>query len=415
MSSKADPIDLASTEAPVTLLEEPPRALGLWDQVTLWGNLGITLTIPVAAAFVLRPVAELPPLTLGAAVTAILVGSVLGSILLALSAVPGADTGAPAMVLLRGLLGRRGSWAPTALNVAQCIGWAAVEILVIAEGAAKIFPGSPRAAFVVAAGAAATALALYPLGFVRTLRRYAVWLVLAATAYLFVEVARHGLAAPRRTGSWQQFWLAVDVVVAPPHLVGPARRRLLAALADAARTRSGARWRASRRPPSSTSSSGVLAVAAVPQASDDPIGALLAVPVGAVAVAILVLDELDEAFANLYSTALSVQNLRPALDRRTIAVGVGVVSTALALATDMTSTRTSCSSSARCSSRCFAVLLVDYFLLRRRGLGRPRRSPRAPRHGHPLAASGSSSTSCSIPGRSPGGRTRGSTRRRRST
>ena len=26
MSSKADPIDLASTEAPVTLLEEPPRA-----------------------------------------------------------------------------------------------------------------------------------------------------------------------------------------------------------------------------------------------------------------------------------------------------------------------------------------------------------------------------------------------------
>ncbi len=51
------------------------------------------------------------------------------------------------------------------------------------------------------------------------------------------------------------------------------------------------------------------------------------------AVAILVLDEIDEAFANLYSTALSAQNVRPALDRRTIAVGVGLVATVLALAT----------------------------------------------------------------------------------
>ena len=52
-------------------------------------------------------------------------------------------------------------------------------------------------------------------------------------------------------------------------------------------------------------------------------------PVGAVAVAILVLDELDEAFANLYSTALSAQNVRPALDRRTIAVAVGPIRAAL--------------------------------------------------------------------------------------
>src|SRR5512138_1444279 len=142
MSSTVEPMPIAgvSREAPVTLLEEPPRPLGAWDQVALWGNLGITLTIPVAAAFVLRPVPDLPPLTLGAAVTAILVGCALGSVLLGLSAVPGAQTGAPAMVLLRGLLGRHGSWVPTALNVAQNVGWAAVEILVIAQGASRIVP-----------------------------------------------------------------------------------------------------------------------------------------------------------------------------------------------------------------------------------------------------------------------------------
>src|SRR5512147_2575001 len=112
----------AGGDAPLTLLEPPPRPLGLVDQAALWGNLGITLTIPVAAAFVLQPVAELPPLTLAAAVTAVLLGTALGTLVLALAAVPGSDTGAPAMVLLRGLLGRRGSSLPTVLNMVQCVG-----------------------------------------------------------------------------------------------------------------------------------------------------------------------------------------------------------------------------------------------------------------------------------------------------
>ena len=49
MSASAEVTTSASSqEAPLTLLEAPPRPLGLRDQVALWGNLGITLTIPVA-------------------------------------------------------------------------------------------------------------------------------------------------------------------------------------------------------------------------------------------------------------------------------------------------------------------------------------------------------------------------------
>ena len=36
------------------------------------------------------------------------------------------------------------------MGLAQCIGWAAVEIFVIAEGGAKLFPGAPRPLFVLA-------------------------------------------------------------------------------------------------------------------------------------------------------------------------------------------------------------------------------------------------------------------------
>jgi NCS1 family nucleobase:cation symporter-1 len=351
-------------EARLTLLEEPPRPLGFSDQASLWGNLGITLTIPVAAAFVLQPVAGLQPLTLAAAITAVLLGTVLGTLVLALSAVPGTETGAPAMVLLRGLLGRRGSWLPTALNLVQCVGWAAVEVFVIADGAAKLLPKVPRPFFVVGAGAVATLLALWPLGFVRKLRRYAVWMVLAATAYLFFEVLKHGFVAPAQ-GSWRQFWLAVDVVVALPISWAPLA-------ADYARhSRSGRATFAGVFGGYAAAAAayfllGIFAIAALPQAATDPIGALLALPAGAVAVAILVVDEIDEAFANLYSTALSAQNLRPTLDRRVVAVGVGALATGLALATDITQYENFLLLLGSVFIPLFAVLLVDYFLLRRR-------------------------------------------------
>jgi putative hydroxymethylpyrimidine transporter CytX len=364
---QATPAARAGADAPLTLLEPPPRPLGLVDQAVLWANLGITLTIPVAAAFVLQPLPDLPPLTLGAAVVAVLVGSLLGTVVLGLSAVPGSDTGAPAMVLLRGLLGRRGSWLPTVLNVLQCVGWAAVEVFVIADGAAKLLPGFPRWVLVVAAGAVATLLALWPLGFIRTLRRYAVWLVLASTAYLFVALLQRAAVAPAGPpGSWRQFWLAVDVVVALPISWAPLA-------ADYSRHSRKARDAFGGAMVGFTPACiayfllGLVALHALPAAAADPIGALLAVPAGALALGILVVDEVDEAFANLYSTAISAQNLRPTLDRRVVAIAVGVVATALALATDMTQYESFLYLLGAVFVPLFGALLVDYFLLRRRG------------------------------------------------
>jgi nucleobase:cation symporter-1, NCS1 family len=353
------PPEAGRVEAPLTLEDPPPRLLGGWDQAALWGNLGITLTLPVAAAFVLRPLPGLPPLTLTAAVVAIAVGSALGSLVLGLAAVPGADTGAPAMVVLRGLLGRRGSYLPTLLNLAQCVGWAAVEVFVIASAAEQIAPAVPRWVFVVAAGVVATALALRPLGFVRTLRRWAVWVVLAASAYLFVEVLRQGVTGPAG-GSWRQFWLAVDVVVALPISWAPLASDY-SRHSRGARAAFGGAFGGYGLAAAGYFLLGVLAVTAVPGAADDPIAALLALPVGALALAILVVDEIDEAFANLYSTAMSAQNLRPALDRRWVVVGVGVVATVLGLGTDVTHYENFLFLIGSVFVPLFAVLVVDYF------------------------------------------------------
>ena len=68
-------------------------------------------------------------------ILAIVVGAVIGSVLLGVGAAAGAREGVPAMVLLRGLLGYRLSYLPTVLNVAQRVGWATFEIVVIDEAA----------------------------------------------------------------------------------------------------------------------------------------------------------------------------------------------------------------------------------------------------------------------------------------
>jgi NCS1 family nucleobase:cation symporter-1 len=315
------------SEAPVTLTEEQPRSLGFSDQLGLWANLGISLLIPVTATFLVAPGQSFV-----ATVVAILVGTAIGCVLLAAVARAGALTGAPTMVLLRGLLGRAGSSAPTVLNLLQCVGWATYEVWVISFAAHAVWDGPPRWVYVLVAGVIATGMALRPLGSVRVLKRIAVVAVLACSAYFLVETLRRPLG-DLTEGGWTGFWTSVDLVVALPVSWIPL-------VADYSRFSRSPRAAALGTGIGYAASSagffllGVLALRAYAGADQDVVGALLAVPAGAVALVILAVDEVDEAFANIYSTATSAQNLVPRADRRLLAVGVGALATVLALAVD---------------------------------------------------------------------------------
>jgi len=111
------------SEVARTLAEPVPQALSALDQLGLWGNLGVSLLGFTGAVFVLQPGGTgTPELSLAVALTAIVLGAVLGTLPVALAGLPGTRTGAPAMVLLRGLFGARLSYLPTALNILQCLG-----------------------------------------------------------------------------------------------------------------------------------------------------------------------------------------------------------------------------------------------------------------------------------------------------
>jgi NCS1 family nucleobase:cation symporter-1 len=350
-------------EAPRTLAEPVPQPLSLFDQFGLWGNLGVSLLGFTAAIFVLQPSGSGPYMSFAAALTAIVVGTVLGTLPVALAGVQGARTGAPAMVLLRGLFGARLSYLPTALNILQCLGWGVFEIVTISTAAHTVAPALPKTVYVLIAGVLTALLTIRPLGAIRVLRKYATTAVLIVLVYLFVQLIRHPLPAFTH-GTWSGFWAATDTVVA----TGVSWVPLAADYTRHSRSQRAA-FAGALAGYSVTQVLcyviGLLALVTVARTPDDIYGAFIALPVGALAFAILAARELDQSFANVYSTAVSVQNLRPLWDRRVLAGTIAVLTTAGALWLNITDYENFLTLIGSVFVPMSAVLIVDFFVISR--------------------------------------------------
>jgi NCS1 family nucleobase:cation symporter-1 len=339
MPAKGESVNRRERSWGVTPVPERLWTLSGLDTGLLWGNLGISLLVVVAGSFLV------PALGLREALLAIVVGVVLGNLLLGLAGLIGADRRVPGMVLMRDPLGRRGSYAPTVLNVAQNLGWATFELIVIASAAAALaeralgFQATPF--WVVVFGALTLLLALAgPISFVRRyVRRFAIWIVLAAAVYL----TWWALGAGDLGALWERpgegglsFWQGVDLTIAMSASWLP----LAADYTRFTRSRRGAFW-------------GTAVGYAVPHAWLYALGALLLlgrdlrdpaelVPavaagglVSGLALLALTVDETDESFANVYSAAVSLQNLFPAAPQRLLIVLAAATATVGALAVDL--------------------------------------------------------------------------------
>jgi NCS1 family nucleobase:cation symporter-1 len=348
-----------------TLAEPVPQALSLLDQFGLWGNLGVSLLGFTGAIFVLQPHgAGTPGLSLAAALAAIVVGTLLGTLAVALAGLPGARTGAPSMVLLRGLFGARLSYLPTALNILQCVGWGVFELVTIATAAHTVAPALPKWAYVLIAGAATALLTIRPLGAIRVLRKYATGAVLVVMIYLLVQLLRQPLPAFTH-GTWSGYWAATDTVVAVAISWAP----LVADYTRHSRSQRAA-FTGALAGYSVTQVLcyviGLLALVTVAHGNPGKIyGAFIALPFGALCFAILAARELDQAFADLYSTAVSTQNLRPLWDRRILAVTITGLTTAGALWLNISDYQNFLVLIGSVFVPMSAVLIADYFIVSR--------------------------------------------------
>jgi NCS1 family nucleobase:cation symporter-1 len=326
-----------SRQTPAWGIEPVPerlRVLGGVDMTLLWLNLGVSLLVLVLPAYF--------DLSLGKALLATLVGGLIGNAMLALAGMIGADARVPTMVLQRAPLGHRGSYLATGLNVAQCLGWSIFELIVIAKAASLLsdkFLGFQAIWFwTILFGVLATVLALAgPISFVRRyIRKVAIWAVAASIIYLtwWILDGARGHDVWSGKGHHGSFWAAVDIVIAVTVSWAP----LVADYTRFARNRKSAFWGVGigyLLPTFFQFGFGSVLVLSRGVDPNHPELILTAIAGGGLAAALallaLTVDETDEAFANVYSAAVSMQNVATRMSQRLLIAGAAAIATGGAL------------------------------------------------------------------------------------
>ena len=318
----------------------PPehRRLSGFDFAVLWGDLSIGLLVLLTGALLV------PALGLGRALLAIAVGSVVGSAVLALVGLAGAREGVPGMVLFRPVLGVRGSYAPSVLNIVQLIGWTGFEFWAMASVAdamsRRLFHHSSYWLWLIAVAIVCAALALGgPILVVRKwLERFGAWVVAGVAVWITVRLlATSDLGAiwrqPGQGGFPSNFWLAVDLVIAMPvswlPLVADYNRFARRGRSSSAGTflgyAVGNAW---------FYALGALLVLGAGLSDTTPAGlgtAIASLAGGWVVLLALLVGETDEAFADVYSAAVSSQNLRERVSQRGAVLAVAGAGALLAV------------------------------------------------------------------------------------
>ena len=358
-----------SPDAPVPAAK---RVFGGRDLFSLWFSLGIGLMVLQTGALLA------PGLGMSGSMLAILLGTLVGVLLLAAVGVIGSDTGLSSMAALKLSLGSKGAGVPAVLNLLQLVGWGSFEIIVMRDAASLLGAGafsegslwaSPML-WTVVFGALATLLAVSgPLTFVRQiLRKWGIWLLLAACVWLtFNLVSKADLAAlwSRAGDGSMPFAVGFDIAIAMPlswlPLIADYSRFGKRATAVFGGTALGFFignfWLMSLGvaytlafAPSGEANALLLALA----------GAGMGIPL-----LLILLDESENAFADIHSAAVSSGILLKAKVEH-LALAIGIICTLIACFAPLAQYQNFLLMIASVFAPLFGVVLVDHFILRRR-------------------------------------------------
>lgn len=361
-----------STYSPDLAVPASQRVFGARDLFSLWFSLGIGLMVLQTGALLA------PGLGFSGSILAILLGTAVGVLLLAAVGVIGSDTGLSAMAALKQSLGSRGAALPAVLNLLQLIGWGSFEIIVMRDAASLLGAGHFGNAswlanpllWTLAFGALATLLAVSgPLTFVRRfLRKWGIWLLLAACGWLtwnlFAKADLGTLFAQAGDGSLP-LAAGFDIAIAMP-------LSWLPLIADYSRF-----GRKARSVFGGTAlgffignvwlmSLGVAYTLAFAPSGDT--NALLLALAGAglgIPLLLILLDESENAFADIHSAAVST-GLLVRVKVEHLALALGVLCTLIACFAPLAQYQNFLLLIGSVFAPLFGVVLVDHFVLRQR-------------------------------------------------
>jgi nucleobase:cation symporter-1, NCS1 family len=320
------------------------RVFNWHNHASLWFSLGVGLLVMQVGAYLVPAVGSRD------ASIAIVLGSLIGAGLLAWTARLGCQTGLSSAALMHATYGSAFARLPVLLNMAQLIGWTTFELVVMRDGTAAIGKQSFGLALDGVEGRVLTTLLwggvlVWLLSGSMTQRvrklvsRYALPLVVASLLWLTWQfggqVQALGLAAFwARPGDGSMGMLsAMDLVIAMPV-------SWLPLVADYARYGKNGRsamsgtWLGYALANIWCYALGVMVVT-VAQPGTDLVSALLLAQGGLLALSLILVDEVDNAYGDVYSGAVSGHSIKPSVSVRKWGMGLAVLCTGLALVLPM--------------------------------------------------------------------------------
>jgi len=320
------------------------RVFGWPQHAALWFSLGVGLLVMQVGAYLVPAVGPRD------AALAIVLGSLIGAGLLGWTARLGCERGLSSAGLMHATYGSAFARLPVLLNIVQLIGWTTFELVVMREGTEAIAQQSSGLALDGPLGLLLTTtlwggvLVLLMAGSMLTLvrkfiGRYGLPLVVLSLLWLSWQ-----FGSQLQAQGFDAFWSrpgtggmsllsAMDLVIAMPvswlPLVADYARH-----GRSGRAALGGTWLGYAVANIWCYALGVL-VASVAAPGMQLVTALLLAQGGLIALGLILIDEIDNAYGDVYSGAVSSQSLLPAWSLRRWGMALAVLCTGLALVLPM--------------------------------------------------------------------------------
>ena len=317
------------------------RLFALHDHAALWFSLGVGLLVMQVGAYLM------PALSTKEALIAIVGGSLIGAGMLGWVAKLGCDSGLASAGLMHAVYGRSFARLPIILNIVQLLGWGTFELVVMRDATVAIGRQSggmlagywPVLATLLWGGVITLLISGSMVQLVRQIiSRVALPLVVLSLLWLtwkFLDMANaQGLEQlwQRRGEGGMGVLPALDLVIAMPISWLP----LVADYARHGRSGSAAlrgTWAGYALANIWCYSLGVLVALVLP--SENLVTALLLAQGGLIALSLILIDEVDNAYGDAYSGAVSTHSLLPRWSVRQWGLLIAVLSTGMALVLPM--------------------------------------------------------------------------------
>ena len=329
------------------------------DYFILWSSLGVGLLVFSAGSF-------LSAASFVDAVLAIVIGSAGGSVLLALAGKIGSDHGIPSLITMRPSFGVRGSYLPAVLNVIQLVGWTTFEIMIMAKAAELLVGGTiPYYYWAVIFGALVALLGILgPLNVAKQwLGKFAVWIAFGTSAIIIVSLLSSAnlaelVASP---GEGMSFFSALDLVIAMPVSWMP----LVADYNRFAKKSRSALWGTLI---GFTLTNILFYFGGLLIGASDVMSIVMAIQAifFGFLMLLLIVDEADNAFADVYSAAVSTQAIFSHVSQKHLILGFTALSTLLAMIVSIEQYETFLFLIGAIFVPLFGVVLTDYYVVKKR-------------------------------------------------